>query len=70
MTADNRLAIQEQQTLHNFLTQADLVKFARADAQQDVMQNAFETVDRFVEQTKQEAGLPQESTKNSKRENI
>ena len=70
MTADNRLAIKEQQTLHNFLTQADLVKFARADAQQDVMQNAFDTVDRFIEQTKQDAGLPQESTENSKRENI
>jgi hypothetical protein len=51
MTADNRLAIQEQQTLHNFLTQADLVKFARADAQQDVMQNAFDTVDQFIDQT-------------------
>ncbi len=51
MTADNRLAIKEQQTLHNFMTQADLVKFARADAQQDVMQNAFETVEQFVEQT-------------------
>ena len=70
MTAGTRLAIKEQQTLHNFLTQADLVKFARADAQQDVMQNAFDTVDRFIEQTKQDAGLPQESTENSKRENI
>ena len=54
MTADVRLDIKEQQTLRNFMTQADLVKFARADAEQDVMNNAFSTVEEFVEQTKEE----------------
>jgi hypothetical protein len=66
MTADNRLAIKEQQTLHNFLTQADLVKFARADAQQDVMQNAFDTVEQFVEQTKEKNAEPQKNAENAK----
>jgi len=54
MSSDTRLEFKEQQTLRNFMTQADLVKFARADAQQDVMQNAFATVEQFVEQTKEE----------------
>ncbi|MCU0856912.1 MAG: hypothetical protein MUC65_00720 [Pontiellaceae bacterium] len=67
MTSDKRLEIKEQQTLRNFMTQADLVKFARADAAQEVMQTAFTTVEQFVEQTKQEEHLPQESTENSKR---
>jgi predicted HicB family RNase H-like nuclease len=66
MTADNRLAVKEQQTLHNFLTQADLVKFARADAQQDVMQNAFDTVEQFVEQTKEKNAEPQKNAENAK----
>lgn len=51
MTADTRLGIKEQTSLHNFLTQADLVKFARAGAENDVMQNAFDTVEQFVDQT-------------------
>ncbi|MEI7851024.1 MAG: hypothetical protein WCH86_04260 [Kiritimatiellales bacterium] len=51
MAADIRLEVKEQQTLRNFLTQADLVKFARAGAEQDVMQNAFDTVEHFVDQT-------------------
>ena len=54
MATDTRLELKEQQTLRNFLTQADLVKFARAGAEQDVMQNAFSTVEDFVEQTKEE----------------
>jgi hypothetical protein len=54
MAADIRLELKEQQTLRNFMTQADLVKFARAGAEQDVMQNAFSTVEDFVEQTKEE----------------
>ncbi len=54
MSSDTRLEFKEQQALRNFMTQADLVKFARADAQQDVMQNAFATVEQFVEQTKEE----------------
>jgi hypothetical protein len=69
MSSDTRLEFKEQQALRNFMTQADLVKFARADAQQDVMQNAFATVEQFVEQTKQE-NLPQKSTENSKRKDI
>ncbi|MFA6172685.1 MAG: hypothetical protein WC334_04655 [Kiritimatiellales bacterium] len=54
MSSDTRLELREQQTLRNFMTQADLVKFARAGAEQDVMQNAFATVESFVEQTKEE----------------
>ncbi len=54
MSHDARLEIKEQQTLRNFLTQADLVKFARADAEGDVMRSAFATVEEFVEQTKEE----------------
>jgi hypothetical protein len=61
MASDTRLELKEQQTLRNFLTQADLVKFARAGAEQDVMQNAFSTVEDFVEQTKEEP--PQEKEK-------
>jgi len=51
MTRDDRLKIQEQQTLRTFLNQADLVKFARADAEKDVMRTAFDTVETFVDQT-------------------
>lgn len=51
MAADSRLAVKEQQTLRSFLTQADLVKFARAGAEQPVMQNAFSTVEQFIDQT-------------------
>ena len=40
-----------QGELATFFEQSDLVKFARADAQQDVMQTAFSTVKTFVEQT-------------------
>lgn len=53
MAHDVRLNIKEQQTLRNFMTQADLVKFARADAEGDVMRSAFSTVEEFVEQTKE-----------------
>ena len=65
MSSDTRLELKEQQTLRNFLTQADLVKFARAGAEQDVMQNAFATVEDFVEQTK-ESEQPQKNTENAK----
>lgn len=51
MTQDPRLKVGEQQTLYTFLTQADLVKFARADAEQEVMQTAFSTVEHFIDQT-------------------
>lgn len=61
MSKDVRLGMKEQQTLRNFLTQADLVKFARAGAEKEVMQNAFATVDEFVEQTKEEP-QPEEET--------
>jgi hypothetical protein len=70
MSSDTRLELKEQQTLRNFMTQADLVKFARAEAEQEVMENAFTTVETFVEQTKQEEGLPQKSTENSKQEDV
>lgn len=63
MSADRRLAVKEQQTLRNFLIQADLVKFARAGAEKEVMQNAFDTVDHFVEQTKEVPPEPQQEDK-------
>jgi hypothetical protein len=66
MSSDVRLEIKEQQTLRNFLTQADLVKFARAGAEKDVMQTAFTTVEEFVEQTKEEIQEPQKNTENTK----
>lgn len=53
MASDTRLELKEQQTLRNFLTQADMVKFARAGAERPVMQTAFDTVEHFVEQTKE-----------------
>jgi hypothetical protein len=61
MSSDTRLELKEQQTLRNFMTQADLVKFARAEAEQDVMKNAFNTVEEFVEQTREEPN-PEETT--------
>jgi hypothetical protein len=70
MASDVRLEIKEQQTLRHFLTQADLVKFARADAEQEVMQTAFSTVESFVDQTTEEMLEPQESTENSKKEGV
>lgn len=66
MATDTRLELKEQQTLRNFLMQADLVKFARAGAEQDVMQNAFSTVEDFVEQTKEEIQEPQKNTENAR----
>lgn len=61
MATDIRLELKEQQALRNFMTQADLVKFARAGAAKEVMQTAFTTVEDFVEQTKEEP--PQEEEK-------
>jgi hypothetical protein len=63
-----KLPREHKGSLLPFFEQADLVKFARADAQQEVMQTAFTTVEDFVEQTVQEEYLPQESTENSKKE--
>ena len=48
---DARLTLKDQNTLREFFVQADLVKFARAGAEKDVMRTAFETVTQFVEQT-------------------
>ena len=64
MAHDQRVATQEKQVLRSFLTQADLVKFARVDAAQEVMRSAFDTVETFVEKTKKEPEecLPQERT--------
>ena len=54
MSNDSRLNLRDQQTLRNFMTQSDLVKFAGAGAENEVMQNAFTTVENFVEDTKEE----------------
>jgi len=48
---DAQLNPHDRQTLREFFAQADLVKFARAGAEQEVMQVAFHTVELFVEQT-------------------
>ena len=70
MSKDVRLNIKEQQTLNHFLTQADMVKFARADAEKQVMETAFETVEHFVDQTEpveEDNHLePQKNTENAK----
>ena len=46
-----KLPHEHKKLLNNFFLQSDLVKFARADAQQDVMQTAFTTVEIFINQT-------------------
>jgi hypothetical protein len=51
---DDRLTLKDQNTLREFFVQADLVKFARAGAEKDVMRTAFSTVETFVEQTKED----------------
>lgn len=48
---DDRLTLKDQNTLREFFVQADLVKFARAGAEKDVMRTAFQTVEEFVTQT-------------------
>jgi len=63
---DPQLDTDNRNSLQRFFTQADLVKFARAGAEQEVMQTAFDTVTQFIDQTQQEESLPEESTKNSK----
>ena len=65
MAHDDRLKINEQQTLRSFLTQADLVKFARADAEKDVMRTAFQTITQFVDQTA-ECPTPNKEPQNEK----
>lgn len=42
---------EHRKQLMPFFEQSDLVKFANADAEQDIMQTAFETVEQFVGQT-------------------
>ncbi len=63
-----KLSREQKNALGNFFELSDLVKFARADAEKDVMRTAFQTVETFIEQTIQEQCLPQESAKNSKEE--
>lgn len=46
-----KLPHEHKKLLNNFFLQSDLVKFARADAQQEVMQTAFDTVEIFINQT-------------------
>jgi len=46
-----KLSPEHKEDLRDFFTQADLVKFARADAEQAAMQAAFQTITQFVEQT-------------------
>lgn len=57
---DTRLTLKDQTTLREFFTQADLVKFARAGAEQDVMRTAFDTIETFVDQTQQEESQSEE----------
>lgn len=46
-----KLADEHRDVLATVFEQSDLVKFARADAQHDVMQTAFDTVENFISQT-------------------
>ncbi len=48
-----KLQPEHRDALGPLFTQADLVKFARADAQQAALQTAFQTVENFVTQTTQ-----------------
>lgn len=48
---DSSLSAENRSILQQFFTQADLVKFARADAANDVMHVAFDNVQNFVNQT-------------------
>jgi len=52
-----KLPLEHRQALNPFFTQADLVKFARAGAEQEVMQTAFQTVEAFVTETTQNSDL-------------
>ncbi len=63
---DPRLNENNRQTLREFFIQADLVKFARADAEQEVMQHAFSTVEKFVDQTKEKILEPQKNEKKNR----
>lgn len=45
------LSPEHKQQLMPFFEQSDLVKFANADAEQDIMRTAFSTVENFVNQT-------------------
>ena len=58
---DSRLSLLEQNSLRNFFTQADLVKFAQADAEKEVMNTAFVTVEEFIEQTTETEPEPTDS---------
>jgi hypothetical protein len=58
-----RLDLKNRLTLNRFFEQSDLVKFARAGAEQDVMQTAFQTVEQFVNQTT-ECPAPDKETQN------
>jgi len=51
---DARLTLKDQNILREFFIQTDLVKFARAGAEKDVMRTAFSTVETFVDQTMEE----------------
>ncbi len=62
---DSRLNVENRQTMNCFFEQSDLVKFARAGAEQEVMQTAFETVEQFVNQTTEKLD-PQKSAENTK----
>ncbi len=59
-----KLPHEHKKALGTFFEQSDLVKFARADAQRDVMQTAFSTVEEFVNQTT-EKPEPQKSAENA-----
>lgn len=55
------LSSEHKTKLLPFFEQADLVKFARADAEQDIMRTAFKTVEKFVYQTSQTSPTSQTS---------
>lgn len=55
MTQSPELNMEQQGILRDFMTQADMVKFAKGHPDSATMVKAFSTTQQFVEETKQEA---------------
>ena len=56
MSRSPELSTEQQNILRAFMTQADMVKFAKGHPDRATMENAFATTERFVEQTKSTGG--------------
>ena len=56
MSRSPELSTEQQNILRAFMTQADMVKFAKGHPDRATMENAFATTERFVERTKSTGG--------------